>query len=250
MANPIITCQLTGDVAPGIDAHVIPRSFYKFNGDGQLIVTGEDFYRTKRAPIGIYDKTIVTQKGENEFSTCDSYGAKFFVQDLDAMPGKILEGDNPHRPHGKIYEPGQFDPDMIRRLCMTILWRAHASSQEFFKYIDIGPYESRLRKLILEGQVGDPDEFSIILSKWHDTKSAPTLVPRRVRHEQVNYVEFKTSVMNFIIKVDSRPFDPDLQSVVVGGDSHLAVLQLPFFESREARKLLPLLRKHHWNKRS
>ncbi|MEI6177548.1 MAG: hypothetical protein WCS43_11700 [Verrucomicrobiota bacterium] len=244
MAKPTITCLLTGSVGPAINAHVIPRSFYKFNGNGQLIYLGEDSYRKKRAPIGIYDQTIVTQQGEDQFKDCDDYGAEFFVRNFDSKPWKILQGDNPANPHGKILEPGEFDPDMIRRLCMTILWRAHASSQDFFKKIDIGSHEGRLRNFILNGQLGDPSDFSIILSRWKDTSSAPTIVPQRVRFEGINYAYFKTSAFNFLIKVDSRSFEPDLLPIVVGGDSHLAVLQLEFFNSKDGRILIPLLRKH------
>ena len=127
---------------------------------------------------------------------------------------------------------------------MTILWRAHASSQDFFRKIDIGPHESRLRDLILRNEVGDPSDFSIILSGWNDTSSAPTLAPHRVRIDGINYVHFKTSVINFLIKVDTRPFPKDLLPVVVGGDPCLAVLQLEFFSSKEGRTLIPLLRRH------
>ena len=244
MAKSTITCQLTGSVGPAIDAHVIPRSFYKFNGDGQLIYLGQDSYRKKRSPIGIYDQTILTQEGEDHFRDCDNYGAEFFVRNFDSKPWKILPGDNPANPNGKILDPGEFDPDMIRRLCMTILWRAHASSQDFFKRINIGTHEDRLRNFILNGQLGDPGDFSVILSQWNDTSSAPTLAPQRVRFDGINYAYFKTSVINFLIKVDSRPFEPDLLAVVVGGDSHLAVLQLEFLDSKDGRILIPLLRKH------
>jgi hypothetical protein len=240
--KPNITCKLTGSVGPAINAHVIPRSFYKFNGEGQLISLGEDSYQKKRVPIGIYDQMIVTQEGEDQFRDCDNYGAKFFVQGFAAKPWKILQGDNPANPHGKILEPGEFDPDMIRRLCMTILWRAHASSQDFFKNIDIDSHEDRLRNFILNGELGDPSDFSVILSQWNDTSHGPTLVPQRVRIEGINYAYFKTAVINFFIKVDRRPFDRDLLSCVVGGDSHLAVLQHEFFNSKDGRILMPRLR--------
>lgn len=244
MPKPTITCQLTGSVGPAINAHVIPRSFYKVNGDGQLIYLGEDSYRKKRAPIGIYDQTIVTQEGEDQFRDCDNYGAEFFVRNFDSKPWKILQGDNPANPHGKILEPGEFDPNMIRRLCMTILWRVHASSQDFFKSIDIGSHEDRLRNFILNGQLGDPGDFSIFLFRWNDTFSAPTLVPRNVKIEGINYVEFKTSVVQFLIKVDMHSIEPDQLLFAVGGNSHLAVFQRKFFDSKDGRILIPLLRKH------
>jgi hypothetical protein len=244
MAKSDIICKLTGSVGPAIDAHVIPRSFYKFNGDGRLISLSEDSFSEKRSPIGIYDQTIVTQEGENQFKDCDNYGAKFFVQDFVAKPWKILQGDNAASPHGKILEPGEFDPDIIRRLFMTILWRAHASRQDFFKKIDIGSHADRLRNFILNEELGDPSDFSIILSRWNDTSSAPILIPQLVRIEGINYAYFKTSIINFLIKVDRRPFEPDLLPFVVGGDSHLAVLQEEFFNSKDGQILMPRLRKY------
>ena len=247
MPKSVITCKLTGSVGPAIKAHVIPRSFYKFNGDGQLIYLGEDLYRKKRCPIGIYDSTIVTQEGEDYFRDCDHYGAEFFVRDFDKKPWKVLPGDNPVKPHGKIFEPGDFNPDMIRRLCMTILWRAHVSNNPFFQKINIGSHESRLKNFILNGELGDTSDFSIILSRWNDTSSAPTLLPQQVQFDGINYVQFKTSAFNFLIKVDNKPFDKELLPIVVGGDSHLAVLQLEFFSSKDGRLLLPLLKNHARN---
>lgn len=75
-------CKLTGTEGKGINAHVIPKSFYSIDPHEPLptkLFTNKEGRYTKRSPIGIYDDSIVTEEGERVFSDLDDYAAELLL---------------------------------------------------------------------------------------------------------------------------------------------------------------------------
>jgi len=238
---PDIICKLTGLRGPGIKAHVIPRSLFQFGaGGGKILQVGENFYSEKRSPIGEYDSEILIIEGERHFSDCDSYAAEFFLNSKNGNQGKVAQliKRRFEAPTAAIMSPGDFDPFLLRKLCMSILWRAGVSNRPFFAGVQLGRHEERLRHLILNNDVGSVEDFTIFLARWEDTPihGRPTLRPYRSRMDGFNGYQFHISQFSFFIKVDSRPFPPDLLPCAVGGDPYLPIFfQGTFKDSKVGR---------------
>lgn len=250
MQSKDITCKLTGSVGPGVKAHIVPKAFHglkdehrKFRDGGyQLIMEGENLEEFK-CPVGICDQSIVTAEGEKQFESCDNYAAKFFLEHFDEQQWKLYKD----REDALILGSGSFNGDAIRRFCMTVLWRAHASDQRFYSQIQLGPHEERLRRLILEGKVGDPDDFSVILWGWRgiDRHKWPLVAPQKRRlGNGLRFYDFRTTGVNFTIKVDTQKaaIDPS----IVGMDSDLMMFyRKPEGGSETDRRFIKLLSKRY-----
>ena len=242
MPKPAITCKLTGFTGPGIAAHIIPRAFYglydesgKFREGGTVVTQKEGDYREARRFKGVYDSGIVIQQGEDYFFDCDTYAAEFFLNDFHAKTWTPA----PLNPAVITLPSGQFDPDLIRKFCMSVLWRAHVTTQPFFSNIDIGIHEPRLRQMILDGTVGDPQDFSVILYHWKGVpRPWPVMAPHEVEIGDCNFIWFTTDGLVFAIKADSKPYPPEGLASVVGGAQDLAVLQIPFAASNSENQLV------------
>lgn len=241
MPNPEIICKLTGATGPGVEAHIIPRSLYQLGGEiGTIVYIDGDNYREARMPMGEYDTTIVTIEGEKYFSDCDAYAARFFLNSRGENDEKVghLVCDDDGAPVAAILGPDVADKDLIRRLCMSILWRASVSSRPFFNGVNVGVHESRLRGLILRGEAGDPSDFSIILCRWTDIPElgSPIQKPHFDGAEGVSGYRFYLPQFSFFIKVDDRPFPEDLLSCVVGGDDLLSIFMMGRFADSPSGK--------------
>jgi len=219
-----------------VKAHIIPRAFYvlkdeegKFREGGTVVTLEGENYRETTRRIGVYDETLVTAEGEDRFRDCDNYAAKFFLQDFASKPWI----PSPFNPAVRTLTSEHYDSALIQRFCMTVLWRAHATTQPFFANVDLGAKEERLRQLILNDDVGDPTEFSVILYGWSNipNRSCPVMAPEKVQIGTFDFFQFNTPGVAFGIKVDSRPFPTDQLASVVGGSPELAVLQMPFSPS-------------------
>ncbi len=240
-----ITCKLTGTIGEPVEAHIIPRSLLQLDGKpGKMIFFGEKHYREQRAPIGVYDQTILTHEGESHFSNCDDYAAKFFLN-----RGNYNEGKNAlirmHEGTPILAEIEESKQNDLKFFCMAVLWRASVSSRPFFKEVDLGnKHEARLKELILAKSVGEQDEYGVVLMRHIDTPECglPINAPNRDRQDKVLLYRFNLPQFSFVIKADMRPMPSDLRQFQVGASDKLRMILLDPFKSSEQYRLL---RKHH-----
>jgi hypothetical protein len=238
----MITCKLTGLTGPGVKAHIIPKAFYglydeagKFREGGTVVTLQEGKYRETRRFEGVYDPEMLIKEGEDHFFDCDTYAAEFFRNDFDSKAWK------PHssNPDVLTLATGQFDSNLIRKFCMSVLWRAHTTKQHFFSNVDIGEHEPRLRHMILEKQVGAPQDFSVILYRWKGaSRPWPVIAPYEVEIGGCNFVHFATDGLVFAVKVDYKSFPAHGLACLVGGTPELSVLHRPFTAPKSEMELV------------
>jgi hypothetical protein len=254
MSKSMITCKLTGLTGPSVKAHIIPRAFYglydetgKFREGGTVVTLQEGYYLEARRFEGVYDPEMLISKGESFFSDCDTYAAEFFRNDFDAKAW------NPNSSNSDVLTlaAGHFDPYLIRMFCMSVLWRAHTTTQHFFSNVNIGAHEPRLRRMILEKQVGDPQDFSVILYRWLGVpRPWPVMAPYELEIGGCNFVQFSTEGLVFAVKVDDKPFPAHGLASVVGGAPELAVLHRPFAVSKSEMELVERIQQRNVEKSS
>jgi hypothetical protein len=254
MSKSIITCKLTGLTGPSVKAHIIPRAFYglydeagKFREGGTVVTLQEGNYREARHFKGVYDPDMLIKEGEDLFFDCDAYAAKFFRNEFDTKAWK----SDPLNPMVLTLTAKHFDAYLIRMFCMSVLWRAHTTTQHFFSNVNIGAHEPRLRRMILKKQVGDPQDFSVILYRWLGVpRPWPVMAPYELEIGGCNFVQFSTEGLVFAVKVDDKPFPAHGLATVVGGAPELAVLHRPFAVSKSKMELVERIQQRNVEKSS
>lgn len=205
--NPVITCRLTGKRGPGIDAHIIPESFYRL-GDGAkrqplTILSSGTLPQSKRSWTGEYDSQIVTAEGEAYFSDWDAYAYEFLLE----RTKKAVLYHNGSK--ALCVEVETNDYDKLKLFFISVLWRAGVSRRPFFRKVRLGPHEGELRRCILEGDPGDFQNYGVLLYLYPDTPKAgfPMVSPRffREKDSRCNFYEFEFGCFGAWIKVDSKP---------------------------------------------
>ncbi len=56
---------------------------------------------------------------------------------------------------------------------LSILWRASISSRPFFNEINLGTHEEVIRKMILQGNAGDIDDYPTVMTTYLNDKTMP-----------------------------------------------------------------------------
>lgn len=137
-------CKLCGQNAKLIKAHIIPKSLYKdlrdSDGGVSKLITNTVGVHSKRIPVGLYDPQIVCEDCERFFSPWDDYAKWFFEKNV---PNPVID-------KGRIvaYDYGITDYKNLKLFFISLLWRAHASSQPFFGRIDLGPHEADRKSVV------------------------------------------------------------------------------------------------------
>ncbi len=232
-AQKEIICKLTGKSGPGVKAHTVPKSFYLINPDHGLpsLLTNKQGCFPKRSPAGVYDETMVTADGEAVFDPWDNYGADLLLNHFaDAKPVKQEDG----RIVG--YQFPSYDYRKLKLFFLSILWRAGASSHEFFRKVQLGPHLKLLQKRLLKADAGTTDEYAVILAVFDDHPEFPKIMdpfPERYGKNGIRFYRFYLGNFIAYIKVDSQVADSGMRELQLSPDTPLTIVQRTFAESKE-----------------
>lgn len=224
-------CKLTGTENNGVEAHIIPKSFYRIDPDEKLptkLVSDAKDHFPKRVPKGIYDKTIVTIEGEQVFKEWDDYAARLLIAQKDEL--------EPLQHSGNLfaYQLPKYDYKKLKLFFLSVLWKASASSQKFFENVDLGPHETPIRNALLAGDPQDSDWYSVCIAKWSgDENGYGILSPSRARYDSVNYYRIYLESYIVYLKIDKRNPGEALRSVQLYPDRPLIVLARDLSKSKE-----------------
>lgn len=167
-------CKLCGNEKILVEAHIIPESFYKFLYNEKRIffeanTSGSDTIKLRRK--GVYDRNILCYDCDNGILNrmYDDYIAKVFWNH-SSFKGRIKYYHSLEDIRVKWRVATGVKSKTIKLFFLSLLWRAHVSSNPFFDSVDLGVNHSeRIRKMILENNAGKSTDYPIILLDYSVT---------------------------------------------------------------------------------
>jgi len=240
----MITCKLTGQIGPPVKAHVIPKAFYECppqsEGSYKLISNISNTF-PKKVPIGIYDNTIVTKEGESLFGLWDDYASRVLLQRfnefLPIRRGYEIEA----------WSLPNVDYAALKLFALSVLWRAHASSQSAFQRVKLGAHESIIRALLLRGDPASEEEYSVLIARWIDEQYGPVFMdPFREKYEGVNYYRVYCGRYVLYIKVDKQRTGPTFKDKQLSPGRDLCVMARVLQTNKEWPIMVRLAHESKW----
>lgn len=231
MRKTVITCKLTGKTGQPVKAHVVPRAFYELPTQEEgpcVLASNAPNSFPKRAPVGVYDESMVTQQGEDLFRLWDDYAAQLLLQNENAFAPIIH--------HGVIHEwtLSEYDYSLLKLFSLSVLWRAHTSCRPEFKRVQLGPHALQVKNCLLNNNPGTPDYYSIHIGKWIDDEFGPVFMdPFSERYEGVNYYRIYCGRYILYSKVDKRPPPETFRQIQLGQTKVLHVIGRDLKASKE-----------------
>lgn len=221
-----------------IKAHIIPESLFEPLVAGPLpleIRTNTPGKYTKKAPIGIYDSTIVCEECERLFSPWDDYAQSILLKKYPDEAYVFYKGQK------LALKLETIDYAKLKLFFISLLWRASVSKQEFFARVNIGPFEIVLRELLLSKAPGEPENFAVTISKFEDPLGTIILDPHRDRFDGINYIRFYLAGYIAYIKVDNRRSLKTLGGLKLSAEQPLFIILRDFKKSKELSLIQKIL---------
>ena len=196
-----MNCKLCGKDKKLVRAHIIPKSLWKplFDEQPPQIHSSVPTVDNKKSPVGVYDTGIVCAQCENIFSPWDDYAQKLLLADPSEKNYLMENGQR------IAYVETSIDYAKLKLFFISLLWKAAVSNHYFFSRVNVGSFEPQLRRMILKGDPGDPDTFSIMVAKCEDSLAPIILNPYPERWLDINFYRFYLAGYMAYIKVDRRP---------------------------------------------
>ena len=231
-----MTCQLCREDVPLIDAHIIPRPFFRTKEpDGvPKFLSNTDGTYPKRAPVGIYDPNILCAKCDGRLGRWDEYGVELFVQGLGDFTPVIEGGDL------VAFRQDRFDYSRLRLFVLSVLWRAHLSSHDMFRRVELGERAARLRDMIESGVPGESTEFSIALSAFTVHGKIPSIGipiadPFMETWDGVHSCRISFGIVTAYVSVDQAPLPRALMEMGVVEGKPLKLVERDYSTSSEIK---------------
>lgn len=235
-------CKLTGEEGQGVNAHVIPRAFYRIEPAekrSMKIMGTESNQHPRRSQIGEYDDGIVTERGERIFSPLDDYAAELLLE----RRGEFTTHE--HNGVPVALEIQEYDYTALKLFVLSVLWRAAVSSRPFFSKISLGPHEKPIREAILNGDAGDSDWYAVSLASWHDTDARGSILdPHKNRFDGINYYQLYLENYIAYVKVDQRLGAADIRHIQLTPDRPLWIVAREFEGSKELKIMKKAVHTH------
>jgi len=232
-------CKFCGNESNLIEAHVIPAGFFRRikqqDKRALEIITNRAGECTKKAPLGVYDKTIVCYSCERIWQEWDNYAQQLLAD-------KPLNGRARYHDGKKIcYIVDNFDYRKLKLFFISVTWRASVSSHQFFSRISLDQFEDIAKQHIMNVDPGEREDFSIVVSKFNHPLAKGIFDPYMYQNSGVKYIRFYLASYMADIKVDHKPTPNRLSKLTMAENRPLYIICRDFEESKElilAKKLI------------
>ena len=235
-ANPIPLCRLCQEPRELCDSHILPNLAYKEtidpNRHPRLIVVSA----VPNNPA--VDKS--RQTGFTERLLCE--GCERIVSPWETYAANKLWNFPLPAPAKNVISLNGLDYTKFKLFLLSFVWKASISSNRFFKCVNLGPHEEKIRKMLLAQDPGNSSEYGCSIFKL----AADALLdfrqmifePFSVRLGQQNFMQFcfRGYVFQFMV---SKPLtnDPFLPTFI----SEEGNLRIPETDVRTFRLLCKLI---------
>ena len=235
-------CKLTGTEGKGINAHIIPKSFYAIDPEEtkptKLITNAKGQY-SKRCQIGIYDDTIVTEEGERVFSDWDNYASDLLLKGKSVFEPITNNGSK------LAFQITDYDYKKLKLFFLSVLWRASVSSQHFFRNVNLGPYEAKVREALLTKDPKDTDWLAVCIARWSDSPDAAGMMdPYSTRFDGIKY--YVVYLEHYIVyyKVDKQIPDETFRAIQLKPNAPLIAIARQLSKSKELKIMVNIAKTH------
>lgn len=233
-------CKLCKKDKKLIRAHAIPEAFFRLLREGESapkLMTNISGIFPKKSPIGVYDKNILCRECEDRFEEWDDYGSRLLINELDTF--------TPLKQHNEIigYQKEEYNYDKLKLFFISVLWRSSVSTHEFYRRVNLGPWEDRLSKFILDNNSGKDDENSVVLSLFVSSSGREKLKstimdPFREKWNGVNAYRVYFGGIVAYIKVDQRKLPQVLDQTMMRKNKPLLLVCRDLEKSNDVKAMI------------
>lgn len=176
--RPINVCKLCGKLKPLCHSHIIPEFCYKAIYDSK--------HRMNSVSLANLDKPTYKQKGIREYLLCDD--CEKHLNENFEKPFKVFWYDNiavPSPVKTDVIQITGFNYTQFKLFLLSVFWRASVSTHEIFNCVALGPYQDKIRDMLLEIDPKPEHIFPIIaqvaIGDDHEVRHIFVMTPERAK---------------------------------------------------------------------
>ena len=223
-------CKLCGHDKPLIRAHIFPNWAYRYLKQDNHLIQLTNVVKSRKIQSGYWDSNILCRECDGDvIGKYDTYASQFFEQDFATM---ITVFSKLGRKDERVYHVKEFDYPKLFIFIISLFWRASITDCQAFSKVNLGPYETLARDIILAGEPMHEDLFEIaIFAAEHpaigEKFEKAILHPFPSKFGAANCYRFALAGFDFVLKVDKRQSNLHMPGITMHPDGFNIII-LPF----------------------
>ena len=188
------TCKFCGESSALVKSHIIPEGLYWGLQDqdthAPVIASPHPGEYQARRPNGIWGRFLCADH-EQQFNAWDTHAVAVL---RDSYPSQLDDG--------WLYE--DFCYDKLKLFFLSLLWRAHSTSDSFFDRVDLGAHADRIKAMIKSQHPGAACDYAVVLWRSDELMAKAVIAPFPERYDGVRFMRLYLPGYMALIKVDQR----------------------------------------------
>lgn len=220
---------------PTVRSHLIPRALSRdmMKGEKHLVEGSLGRPGAKFTQSGFADERLLCSEHEAALGIYDNYGVRIARAIGKAVPAegaRFVTVENP-RPH------------LFRKFVLSLIWRQVASSVLDGEANALGPYREKIEAAIFhDGDVTAPMFVTRPDIRLLGNKAPLIVHPARTVFLDRHAWRCELGGISVLMKLDRRPWPPELRRFDLGSESKAEVLVEPPKDLREIEAFRPLFK--------
>lgn len=231
-------CKLCKKDKKLIKSHIIPDCLYKpLRGkENEFYNLNRNLNKSKKIHTGIFDENILCDDCDNKIlGPLDNYGSSILLnKNLDKIKVSKKYYSNNEYPY---YHFSGIDYKKFKLFLLSILWRSSISNQSFFDHIKLGPYEEKIREMILHNKINKTNELPCIIIEHQN----PIYIkfPEKMRlipHNELNYVfPLNNYRLYFFVtkNIQNHDINKVLKDIIINENGNMKIYKITTEESKK-----------------
>lgn len=220
------------------DSHIIPEMFFKkaYNDKSFMIEASTDEnLPTKRIRKG-HHELILCRKCEDIFQIYESEAVR--LRDQKSVTFSHLEGS--------VFQCTGMDYKNFKLFQLSVLWRMSVSTLDQYNSVNVGPYQEKLRQMLLSGDPGEIADFGCFIGhRTYEGEAADRFLLMPVTAKTLNTVPVHTKVSvwfggfiwEYIVTLNDK-VNPDTAALFLQKDGSFYLDTEDLFASEATRHML------------
>ncbi|WP_321516444.1 hypothetical protein [Marinifilum fragile] len=232
-------CKLCKQEKPLIKkSHIIPDFLHKELYDQKHYIkkfNAKSFRlgitRISKIPTGEYEGGMLCKECDGEkLGKYETYLGKILSnsdmpEEQKPICKKIRNGNGV-----EFMEIRNIDYKLLKLGLLTILWRSGISTRKTFQEVKLGPYEEKIRKMLIEENPSNDNEIELVVLSWrNDRKMATDIIGQPRLHKTNGKIYYSIIINGYIILyfLSKNSIDNKFKSFRLKEDNTLSIVNLP-----------------------
>ncbi len=154
-------CKLCGKERDLCKSHVLPEMAYSevtnWESHPRMVVVrdvAEGRISDLSQQTGYWERLLCKQC-EGQFNKYETYAAKHLLN---------VDLPTPRNTADRMITLRVDDYRLLKLFLMSVLWRVGVATGDFFRCVDLGPHEARLREMLHTENPGEPDDYGCLIT--------------------------------------------------------------------------------------